>query len=569
MASLLAVAAPSSAGMTRSIALRLDRGKSVAESIRVPSDRPRASDMQAPPVRTATPALLLWGFVFTVLCVTASRNPQASDGRQMCHAASSLLQRGTFAIDPTRSDVVRGPDGNYYTKYPLLTVLQCVPALGLQTAARKLASADAMFEAWALGLVPHVLSATLALGIMQLALALGASVSAAVWLALLSVFTTPLWVAGRSLYSENLQAVLVIWITLMTVRARDARNWAAFIWVGVLCGLAINTKVVLAVMPLVLIVDQCHERVGRARLVRLLAGALPGIALGVLAFFAYNKLRFGGLLTQGYTAERDGALGFSVALPAGVHGLLFGSGKSVFLYAPILLGSVLAVPAWFRTRRRELWLIAIPALTTLGVSACWWAWAGDWAWGPRFLSSVVPLACLPLMRALMRPRKRTRLAILTLAALGLYVQVLGISIDAGSFLKTTWPMTRAIAGKQFGSVTLRDGILPVHFVPELNPIVGHQWLLLRYLRPSPWTEQSYYPWRGLGFQSWRPDVDPTPAHLDFWIDSGSSRTALLLEGVLAALALALGALLVKQLSSTSRACCARARGTADRDVTAV
>jgi hypothetical protein len=511
--------------------------------------------MPAQPVRTATLSLLIWAFVFTVTCFTAGRNPRPGDAALMCQAARSLVQRGTFAIEPTRSDVVRGPDGNHYTKYPLVTVLQCVPALGLRGAVHQLAPEDAMFEAWALAIVPHVVSATLALGTMQLGLAFGASVPAALGLALLVLFTTPLWAAGRSLYSENLQAMLVIWITLMAVRARDEDRWAPFVWGGLLCGLAINTKVTLAVLPLAILVDQCHERWTRTRLVRLLVGALPGVALGVLVFFAYNKLRFGGWLTQGYTAERDGALGFSVSLASGLYGLLLSSGKSVFLYAPILLASVAAVPAWFRTRRRDLWLMAIPTLTTVCVSACWWAWAGDWSWGPRFLTPIVPLACVPIIHHL--GRRRARPAIVVLAALGLYVQLLSLTVEASSYLKTTRPMTKALVGKQFGSVMIRDGILPVHFVPELNPIVGHQWLLTRYLSQSPWTEQSYYPWRGLGLLSWRPDSDPTPAHLDFWIDASSSRAALLVETALGLLALGLGALLwqhVRRLRGTTQAC---------------
>jgi hypothetical protein len=395
-------------------------------------------------------------------------------------------------------------------------------------------------------------SATLALGIMQLGLALGADISAAVWLALLVLFTTPLWAAGRTLYSENLQATLVTWTTLMALRARDANRWAPFVCGGLLCGLAINTKVVLAVLPLAIVVDQCHERWSRARLLRLVGGALPGAAAGLLAFLAYNKLRFGSVLAQGYTGERDGAIGFGVPLASGLYGLLFSSGKSVFQYSPILLVSLAAVPAWLRTRPRDLWLIAIPTLATLGVSACWWAWAGDWGWGPRLLTPIVPLACLPVIRALGRPYTRARVAVVVLAALGLYVQLLSVCIEASSFLMTTRPMTKALVGKQWGSVTLRDGILPVHFVPEFNPIVGHQWLLTRYLRKTPWTDESYYPWQSLGIQSWRPEGDPTPTHLEFWIDASSSRASVLLEFALGAMTLAFGALLWRYVRRPSR-----------------
>jgi hypothetical protein len=468
----------------------------------------------------------------------------------MCLVAGSLLDRGSLAIEPVRADVVRGPNGLYYAKYPLLCVVQCLPALLLRDAMQRVAPKDDALQTWALEIVPHALLATLALGIMLLAIELGATLHVAAILSLLTIFTTPLWVAGRDLYSETLQAVLIVYITRLAIRARQADRRAAFVWGGVLCGLALNAKILLVIMPIAILVDQCHERFTRERVAQL-ALAVPGIVAGIVSMLAYNRLRFGDMFAQGYDAHRDAALGFSVSMLSGLYGLLFSSGKSVFLYAPLLLASLVALPGWYRARRRDLCLLAIPSLFTFAVTARWWAWNGDWAWGPRLIVPVIPLLALLLSSWLERPSRARRVGIVILACAGLYVQLLGVAFESSKFLWVVHPFTEAVAGKHDPQL-LRDDLLPVHFVPELNPIAGQQWLLTRYVTQASWDAQSDYPWKSLGIPSWRPNKNPTPERLNFWLERGSSGAAWLLQCALVVFALASGALLWRELSRAQR-----------------
>jgi hypothetical protein len=500
---------------------------------------------------------LVWLFVFVATALTGGRNPSRGDAQQMCMTASSLLNRGSLAITQVRNDVERAPNGRYYTKYPLLCVIQCIPALLLRNALRALDPGDPALETWLLALVPHALSATLALAILQLALELGASASTGTWLALAVLFTTPLWSAGRSLYSEILQCLLGVYLTLMALRMRQASRRSAFITAGVLCGLAINTKIVLAIWPIAILIDQSRERLDRERLVNLFACTLPGVLVGAIVWCAYNQLRFGQWFAQGYNNARDGTLGFSVPLASGLYGLLLSSGKSVFAYAPILVGSLFVLPHWWRTRRRDLLLLAVPVVFMLGITARWWSWGGDWAWGPRLIFPIIPLCALPLIELSKSPTLARRASSSLLAAAGFYVQVLGISVDPGVFLYDAAPIVRAVAG-QYDPNTLRDGLVAVHFVPELNPIVAQQWLLTRYLTNAEWNAGSDYPWRSLGIPSWRPQEDPTPSRLDFWIERGSSVAAWTLEVVLVLATAFLAVLLYRRVAAEN------AKPTSDR-----
>lgn len=503
-------------------------------------------------------SVVLWSVVFFALCVSSGRKPIAGDSAQMCRAAESLLTRGEFSVEPTRSDVTRGPDGKFYVKYPLLTVLQCVPAIMLRDRVDRASYGDLSLVLLAPQLVPHAITATLALGAMHLALELGVAAAGSVVFALLITFTTPIWVAARSLYSELLQATLTMWFAFAMLRARDSKHLAAWALLGLLGGMAINTKITLCVLPLALLVDQLYERWDRQRWIAA-ACALPGALLGAAAFLWYNQTRYGDALSQGYESLRDGELGFSVPLASGVYGLLFSSGKSVFQYAPLLLASAWAVPYWYRERRRELWIVAIPSVITLCVIAKWWAWSGDWGWGPRLLLPVIPLACVPVLRWFTAPSRVAVAWVSACAAVGLYVQALGLSVDPSQYIHMVRHPARIALGKYPDEPHIRDPLLIAHFIPEFNPIVSQQWLVWRHFHPTPVNEDSWHPWQTLGIRYWRPKSIPTPETLNFWIAGKPRLGAMLWYAAFALLAFGLSVTLVWQLRREGRAERLRAR----------
>jgi len=443
-------------------------------------------------------------------------------------------------------------------KYPLLTVLQCLPAVALRERVLAAAPGDAALEAMVPQLVPHAVAATLALGGMHLGLQLGLNAPASVVLALILTFTTPIFVGARSLYSETLQAALTIWFAFFALRARSAKRVGAWAALGVVCGLGFNAKTTLFVLPLAAAIDQLYERWDRLRLIAF-AYALPGLLLGAASVLWYNHMRFGDVLNQGYSMWSDGDLGFNVPLASGVYGLLFSSGKSVFQYAPVLLASAWAVPYFWRSRRRDLWLVAVPSLFTLGVIAKWWAWSGDWGWGPRLLLPVVPLACVLIVRWLAAPSRASMFWIGALAAAGLYVQVLGLSVDPSEYLHMVRTPSRAAMGKYPDSPAVRDALLLAHFIPEFNPIVSQHWLLMRHFNPTTVDADSWTPWRTLGIRSWRPKYIPTPERLNFWIAGKPSKRARVLAVLFAVATLALAAALIWQLRRVARAERLRAR----------
>jgi hypothetical protein len=106
-------------------------------------------------------------------------------------------------------------------------------------------------------------------------------------------------------------------------------------------------------------------------------GIVPGLALTLWS----NWVRTGSPLSSGYQPD------FVNPMLVGIYGQLFSAGKSVFLFAPLLLLFFPAVRELFRkppTRRLAFWAVSLFAAQILFYSR-WWAWGGEDAWGPRFL----------------------------------------------------------------------------------------------------------------------------------------------------------------------------------------
>jgi hypothetical protein len=254
-----------------------------------------------------------------------------------------------------------------------------------------------------------------ALAVMMLYLCarrLGADGGAAVWLAVIFGAGTMHWQYSVNTYEESQIALCALTVLWAALRARDAAGigWPLVVAVAAGVALAFRLSSVALTVPVVacLMVSDIAARPGK-RLRRtgtwLLAGLLgAGPFAAALAWF--NAARFGSWTQTGYaTAHVTVDLGIPLAgssMLDAVAGMWLSPGKSVILFSPaIVLGLVGLVLLWRKSPAVAAAItLAVAGTTALHGSLSWWA--GDLAWGCRYLASslgLLVLAALPLVHS--------------------------------------------------------------------------------------------------------------------------------------------------------------------------
>ncbi len=162
-----------------------------------------------------------------------------------------------------------------------------------------------------------------------------------------------------------------------------------------------------------------------------------------------------------------------------LYGLLLSPGRSAFLYTPIALVGVLALPAWWARDRARADAVVVASLLALVGIARRADWHGEPGFGP---SLVVPL--LPFWveaAAAMLTRGRAAKAWFAVAAAsGLAVQLLGLAVDVNA-----WPRLMADVRAATGAPGwFLSPAADTEFIPQLSPLVG-QYTLYRLSHGAP------------------------------------------------------------------------------------
>jgi hypothetical protein len=151
--------------------------------------------------------------------------------------------------------------------------------------------------------------------------------------------------------------------------------------------------------------------------------AYLAVVVPVYLFFGfldrlYQFYRFGSFfntymsLTAQESRQRDPSLPLSFPFTTPFHegfwGALFGPAKSVFLFDPLLvLAIILALVAWRRfTPAVKAYTVAawLMLLIYMAFYARYFIWAGDFAWGDRYVSTAAEFAALLAVPLLLRYR---------------------------------------------------------------------------------------------------------------------------------------------------------------------
>lgn len=127
-----------------------------------------------------------------------------------------------------------------------------------------------------------------------------------------------------------------------------------------------------------------------------------GVALlTVIPFFIwqswYNHLRTGFFhLSPVQTDEKYKLINsLDGNIFVGLQGLLFSPGKSIFVYAPLLLLSLFLFKKFSREYQKEAMYVLFLTIAWFLLHSRLKSWYGAWGWGPRHLLPIIPILLLP------------------------------------------------------------------------------------------------------------------------------------------------------------------------------
>jgi len=410
--------------------------------------------------QTAALAVCLFVLLFALYLLTYSGVFHSVDEISRFAVTENLVKNGRYdansflAIHFGLWGSIPLEGGSLYSKYGLLDSVLPIPLywLALQSAGLGLVQTTMVFNALVTPLTAVFIFLFLtrlgyrhAVGLIT-GLAFGGATIAAV--------------SAKYLFSEPLAGLTVLATAYFLLCYRDAlsderprRRWAYATLAGAAFGLALlnrvsNVIVAPAILGYPVVVVAAHEwRSARNRwpgwvrylvtLVRrhwsdVLAFLVPLLA-GCVVVVAYNLARFGHPLRSGYVGLETR---FVFPSLVSAYGMLFSPGKGFFVYSPILLAALVAVPAFFRRHRAEASVaLGVVVLHVVFYSA-YDTWTGRACWGPRHIVPMTPFMAL-FLAPIIAGALRSRLLAWGLVLLGVVsvgVQVVGSSVDFFSYL---------------------------------------------------------------------------------------------------------------------------------------
>lgn len=394
-------------------------------------------------------ALALLGATGLVYMLTAPGHLGTSDMRTEFAVAQAIVGRGDVTVATNLPyitlEYVVGPDGQHYAGYALGPSLLLVPAAlvgriaGCSDPASCPATAqhDAEFAA---SFVDGVAAAVAVMLMFLLALDLGAALRPALGLALLFAFTTIEWAYAHEAFDVGPTATVLLLTMFAAHRGvrRDSLRW--LIVSGAAAGFAVAMRVpsVICLPIFAAYIVANTWGLGAVALVRRSVAFGGPVAAALLVVGWYNWVRFGDPLQVGFSSVSINFAGppttsVTGSTVAGVAGLLFSPGRSIFLFSPILIAALVGVPLLWRQHRAltaTVLAVVVVNLVFYGTYANWWGGSG---WGPRYLVPMTAFLILPLLPLLERWRdlpRAARRAVYALAAAGVVVQLLDVTIES-------------------------------------------------------------------------------------------------------------------------------------------
>ncbi len=454
--------------------------------------------------RAESRGLLLFAGLFLLYAATAAGRLQNLDAECRYDAAMSVIRHGDIDVDTHHSRAryyaVSGlaDNGRRYQVYsPGQTVLM-VPFYAAGRGAAVLLGREEPFAADAgavlVVMVMHPLvSAGVCLVMFLILVEAGVSRRGALLTAAVAGLATMGWQYSK-FPAEESQVALLLLVGLRhgllygrgSGRGRDLLFMAAALGGAHVFKVSAAPAALAIALGIVFEIAMAKGPEWRTRAAEVIAAGAAGAVMAAAVTLLHNWWRFGGALDMGYARsglwQLRGASSFDVPFAQGFFGLLLSPGKGVFLYNPVLLLAVVAAPRL--AKRMRFAAVAAPGalLGTVLFYSKYHFWPGDWAWGPRFLVSVLPIALLPAGLVIDRVLDRRRGLGWVLALIGL-----GVALQLSSLVyRYDVEIRQRKEARIEGYWDVRTSVIPLRFENMGARVIGRKSHRGQQLDPDLW-----------------------------------------------------------------------------------
>jgi hypothetical protein len=353
---------------------------------------------------------LVFSLILSVFLLT-SAGFDNSEGGFHYMVAQQILRHGSLGFaDPQDGVFTVAPNGRTYASHEIGNTLFMLPVAGFNIVLEKaLANRQdkrkiTYITGFFLSLMSVIYCAVaVTLLYVLLRLVFRKSLAAALGGTLAFAFCTFVWTYSRNLYDGVLGMALMAGAMLSMMQFGRTKDTRLFVLATTLFGFGVITRVTM-VLPLVAFAVYLTIVFWQDRMQLIRLAVIGGIVLAPYAVWQtyYNHLRTGGWLlspvqTAQYVQPSKYALtnGLTGDLAAGLTGYLFSPGKSIFLYVPLALLSIVCFRRFMARYPAEAAFVAVLSVLWLLVHAKLASWFGNWGYGPRYFVNIAPVLVLP------------------------------------------------------------------------------------------------------------------------------------------------------------------------------
>jgi len=367
----------------------------------------------------------------------------------------AIVEQGTLRIDgyhENTSDKAFA-NGHYYSdKAPGLALL----AVPVAVATRPLLRGVGVNPASPRGLVDLAYDITVFAVALPMAAAcaclfwtslqLGSSVGASTFTALALGLATPMWAYSTLFWGHALAGACLVFAFACALKLRDGVSSTGDVVWGLVLGLTAGWATVTeypsapaAAMVAGLALAMVWKD-GAPRRWRVVLGIGAGALPCVIALMAYQHAAFGSVLHPSYAYYPQGAfawmthgyLGLTYPRIDVALKLLFGCRRGLLFSGPVVLAAPSGLRFLWKQPATHAAAVTAAAIATYYFlfHAAFSSWPGGWSYGPRYMSPGLPLLCLGFAPLWDRARPVWRIVVGTLAAAGVGLTLMAVSVAA-------------------------------------------------------------------------------------------------------------------------------------------